>query len=202
METIWEIVEGLRQQYLSLRDGYLPVDILSLVEIDLKLDVIPFDELNNKYNVEAALRVDFTGIYVDAETYEDLDHGPPWKLNRLRFSLAHELGHLFMHRDLPQSKNFASLPDFARWVENFDDASPSRKNRAEWEAHEFAGRLLVPVDRLQEFYDQFKTSMSSTFPTLPFSLREPFCESAAGKFGVNSQVISIRLDREGIWPAG
>jgi Zn-dependent peptidase ImmA (M78 family) len=202
MEEIWRIVDELRQNHPILRDGYLPVDILSLVEIDLKLDVIPFHELNNKYDVEAALKADFTGIYVDAETYQFFDHGPVWKLNRLRFSLAHEVGHYVMHRNLPQRKNFASLPDFARWVENFDDASPLRKNRAEWEANEFAGRLLVPVDRLQEFYEEFKTNMSAMFPTLSFSLRKPFCDRAAVRFGVNSEVISIRLDCEGFWPAG
>jgi hypothetical protein len=202
MEEIWEIVEGLRQKYPALRDVHLPVDILSLVEIDFKLDVIPFHDLTNKYDVEAALRADFTGIYVDAETYEYLERGPLWKLNRLRFSLAHELGHFVMHQDLPQAKNFASLPDFARWVENFDDASPRKKRRAEWEANEFAGRLLVPVERLQEFYEEFKTSMASMFPTMSFSLRKPFCDRASGKFGVHSDVISIRLDCEGIWPAG
>ena len=43
---------------------------------------------------------DFTGIYVDSETYELIDRAPEWKLNRLRFSLAHEIGHLFLHREL------------------------------------------------------------------------------------------------------
>jgi hypothetical protein len=201
MQHVWEAVETLRQSHESLRQGFLPVDIFSFVEIDLKLDVIPFDGLNDKYDVEAAIKADFTGIYVDAETYGYLDRGPDWKLNRLRFSLAHEVGHYVLHQDLPQTRNFASLPDFARWVENFDDTSPWKKYQAEQEANEFAGRLLVPVDRLKAYHAEFRTSMAQIFPSMPFSMREPFCDKAAPKFGVSSQAISVRLDREGIWLA-
>jgi hypothetical protein len=32
-------------------------------------------------------------------------------------------------------------------------------------------------------------------------MRHLFAESVAPEFGVNSQVIEVRLDREGIWPA-
>ena len=116
MEHVWQAVESLRREHESLRTGHLPVDVFSLVELDLKLDVIPFDDLAAKYKVEAALKVDGTGIYVDAETYVLLEKGPVWKLKRLRFSLAHEVGHYVLHRDLPQPQHFASLPDFARWT--------------------------------------------------------------------------------------
>jgi len=201
MERVREAVEALRGLQESLRRKELPVDVLSLVEIDLRLDVIPFDDLKAKYDVEAALRADFTGIYVDAETYVDLERGPEWKLNRLRFSLAHEVGHYVLHSALPQPRNFASLPDFARWTLNFDSPHSSRKYTAEQEANEFAGRLLVPVDRLRDFYDDFQTRVAELFPGIHPDLRAAFSAKAAVKFGVNDQVISVRLDREGIWPA-
>jgi len=201
MEKVWNAVETLRRNHESLRHGDLPVDVFSLVEIDLRLNVIPFDDLLRKYDVEAALRADFTGIYVDAETYVFLDTGPEWKLNRLRFSLGHEVGHFVLHRDLPQPRNFASLPDFARWTRNFDLPHEGLKYSAEQEANEFAGRLLVPVERLRDFYDEFRTQAAGLFPVLYPSLREAFASNAASKFGVNKQVIEVRLDREGIWPA-
>lgn len=33
-------------------------------------------------------------------------------------------------------------------------------------------------------------------------MRGRFAEQIASRFGVNAQVIEIRFDREGIWPAG
>lgn len=197
MEAVWNAVEALRREHTSLKSGELPVDVFSLVELDLRLDVIPFDDLAAKYQVEAALKVDFSGIYVDAETYVLLDRGPQWKLKRLRFSLAHEVGHFILHRDLPQPAHFASLPDFARWTRDH----LGRKYTVEQEANEFAGRLLVPVERLEIFYDEFATKLSGLLPGFPLSqdMRGQFCELAGQRFGVNAQVIATRLDREGLW---
>lgn len=199
METVWNAVEVLREQHESLKSSDLPVDVFSLVELDLRLDVIPFDDLRARYLVDAALKADGTGIYVDAETYILLDQGPEWKLNRLRFSLAHEVGHYVMHRHLPQPQSFASLPDFARWLKLYD----GRIYTVEQEANEFAGRLLVPVERLRSIYDDLTTKFRQIMPrgAFPPALRDTFCERAAQKFGVNAQVIATRLDREGIWPS-
>jgi hypothetical protein len=195
MEKVWQQVEEFRSKHESTKTGELPVDVFSLVELDLRLDVIPFDDLTAKFQVEAALRADFTGIYVDAETYHDFESGADWKLKRLRFSLAHELGHYVLHRQVPQTKHFATLLDFANWTQNYG----GQKYTLEQEANEFAGRLLVPVQRLKDYYVEFTSKMDASL--LSF-LRAPFAEHAATKFGVNSQVVSVRLDREGIWPAG
>jgi len=57
---------------------------------------------------------------------------------RQRFTIAHELGHYFMHKD----KNL-----------NFEDATFFRNENnssIEYAANEFAGRLLIPEDRLKD----------------------------------------------------
>jgi len=114
MEHVWRKIEELRSRYEVLREDRIPLDVFTFLEIDLQLDPIPFDDLNAKYRVEAAITADFSGIYLDAEQYLLMERGPEWKLNRLRFTVAHELAHYFLHRDLPQQEQFASLPDFAR----------------------------------------------------------------------------------------
>ena len=128
-----------------------------------------------------------------------MERGPCWKLNRLRFTVAHELAHYFLHQDLPQPENFASLPDFARWTANYG----GRKYNAEQEANEFAGRLLVPETRLRAFFEEFAPKAELLMPNFMASgqFRHQFAESIAPRFGVNSQVIEVRLDRDGIWPA-
>ena len=121
------------------------------------------------------------------------------KLNRLRFTVAHELAHYFLHRDLPQPENFASLPDFACWTEGYG----GKKHTAEQEANEFAGRLLPPASRLKACFDEFAWEAEKLLPNFMASsqLRDKFAEKIAPRFGVNSQVIAIRLDRDGVWPA-
>ena len=199
MEHVWRKIEELRARYEVLREDRTPLDVFTFFEVDLRLDPIPFDNLTAKYRVEAAITADFFGIYLDAEQYALMERGPEWKLNRLRFTVAHELAHFFLHRDVPQAAHFASLPDFARWTENYG----GRKYTIEQEANEFAGRLLVPVARLQALFDEFAPAAEKLVPNFTQSgtLRDQFAERVAPRFGVNAQVIAIRLDRDDLWPA-
>jgi Zn-dependent peptidase ImmA (M78 family) len=199
MESVWKKIEELRARYEVLREDRTPIDVFAFFELDLGLDPIPFDNLTAKYRVEAAITADFKGLYLDAEQYSLMERGPDWKLHRLRFTVAHELAHYFLHRDLPQPENFASLPDFARWTENYG----GKKYSAEQEANEFAGRLLVPESRLKACFEEFAVEAERLVPnfTQSGSLRDKFAEKVAPRFGVNAQVIAIRLDRDGIWPA-
>ncbi len=199
MEHVRRKITELRSRYDVLRDDRTPLDVFTFLEVDLRLDPIPFDNLIAKYRVEAAITADFTGIYLDAEQYALMERGPDWKLNRLRFTVAHELAHYFLHRDVPQAAHFASLPNFARWTSSYD----GRKYTLEQEANEFAGRLLVPEARLQALFDAFAPAVEKLVPnfTQNGTLRDQFAEKVAPRFGVNSQVIAIRLDRDDIWPA-
>lgn len=199
MEHVWRMIAELRTRYDVLREDRTPIDVFTFFEVDLRLDAIPFDDLTAKYRVEAALKADFSGIYLDAEQYALMERGPDWKLSRLRFTVAHELAHFFLHRDLPQPTHFASLPDFARWTSSYG----GRKFSAEHEANEFAGRLLVPDEKLRAGFDEFATDAEKLIPnfTRSSALRDKFAERVAPRFGVNAQVIAVRLDRDGTWPA-
>jgi hypothetical protein len=68
-EQVWDQAEVFRRQYLVGELAHLPADALTLAEIDLQLDIIPFDDLYEKYERDAALIQDFSGLYVDAEAY-------------------------------------------------------------------------------------------------------------------------------------
>ena len=184
MEHVWDKIEGLRGHFEILEEDRTPIDVFTFFEIDIGLDAIPFDDLAAKYRVDAAIKVDFSGIYLDAEQYALMERGPEWKLNRLRFTVAHELAHYFLHRNLPQESDFKSLHDFARWTAN----NHGRKYTVEQEANEFTGRLL----EAERLVPNFMTSGP---------LRDKFAEKIAPRFGVNSQVIAVRLDRDGLWTA-
>jgi Zn-dependent peptidase ImmA (M78 family) len=135
---IWAAAEELRQQHAKDL-GNVPVDVLTTIEVRLRLDVVPFENLLTKYSVDAALMQDFSGIYVDKASYRYLEGRPLYEFNRLRFSLAHELGHCILHRKLTGESKFKTLDDFRNWMKSYNDARYS----LEWEANEFAGRLLM-----------------------------------------------------------
>lgn len=61
--------------------------------------------------------------------------------NRQRFTLAHELGHHFLHREWAASSEYQVLLR----------SSPAFYDRHEVEANEFAGNLLMPKFLLDEF---------------------------------------------------
>lgn len=199
MEHVWQKIVELRAQHELLQEDRTPLDVFTFFEVDLGLDPIPFDDLTAKYRVEAAITADFSGIYLDAEQYALMERGPEWKLNRLRFTVAHELGHYFLHRDVPQKENFTSLPDFARWTQSYG----GKKYTLEQEANEFAGRLLVPETRLRACFEEFAVEAEKLVPNFmqSNSLRDQFSERVSPRFGVNAEVIAIRLDCDGIWPA-
>ena len=71
---------------------------------------------------------DFT-IYLGTMTSPERD----------RFTLAHELGHLFIHYPLTAG-DAPSLMIATRWVDDNDDD----QRRAEWEANWFASAFLMP----------------------------------------------------------
>lgn len=198
-DAVWEQVEQFRRERFAGHLSSLPVDVFTVAELDLHLDVIPFDDLFAKYGMDAMLLQDFTGIYVDAEAYRFLEKGPVWKQKRLRFTFAHELGHFAMHRAAAAARTFADFAAFFRWLH----ADSPDRYKLEQEANEFAGRLLVPRDRLLEDFARFAASAPSIAPhwqSLP-DFRHALADHLSDRYGVNAQVIEVRLDREGIWPA-
>lgn len=199
MDHIKETIRELREKHEILQEDKTPIDVFTFFEIDLGLDAIPFDDLFSKFRAQAAIKADFTGIYLDAEQYNLMERGPEWKLKKLRFTVAHELAHYFLHREIPKPEHFSSLQLFKQW----SGTHGGKKYDLEQEANEFAGLLLVPTDTLASHYDEFAKEISKHFPNFNDSndLRQQFAESVAPKFGVNAPVIAVRLDRDAIWPA-
>lgn len=91
--------------------------------------------------------------------------------SRDRFTIAHELGHLFLHFPLVAAQNAGCTMRATRWVDNRD----SDQQRAEWEANWFAAAFLMPEE--------------------PFlkSVDEQGIRYAAVKFNVSSSAAGVRL---------
>ena len=69
---------------------------------------------------------------------------------REKFTLAHELGHLFIHMGFATNDSL-----WNGFIDNFNDTIYNRKgySEQEYEAHEFAAALLMPEDEFEEFFN-------------------------------------------------
>ncbi len=174
-----------------------PIDVIYIAEIELGLEIIPTPHLFSEIGMDAALAPDLETVYVDEESYLKWEAGQHWIEKRLRFSFAHELGHRVLHGDLIKESKFQTLEDFKRWA-----GSAENYRRAEYQADEFAGRLLVPVDILKTEYDRYQAEAEKYDPNWRGieGIREHMAKKIAPRFGVNHQVIEVRFDHEGLWP--
>lgn len=171
----------------------LPVPIEEIVEFDFEIELIPLEGIFDDLEVDAFLTSDLERMYVDAFVMEH------WH-RRLRFSLAHELGHHELHRPLYEGSRIASVRDWERL-----QASISEEDYAwfEFQAHSFAGLVLVPPAELRT---QFATAMRAARQA---GLPESTLSSEAGKayiakwladqFDVSEQVIERRMEKDGLW---
>ena len=92
-EELWRIVEDFSIQYWPEKN--IPVDMERIVEGELGLNIQPKRSLSDQLDMDAFLRLDLTGVLVDYDRYMN-DRFQ----NRLRFSLAHEVGHFVLHRQM------------------------------------------------------------------------------------------------------
>jgi Zn-dependent peptidase ImmA (M78 family) len=137
-------------------------------------------------------------IFLDKQAYEDFEGGDHWEERRLRYSVAHEIGHFVLHRQEILASFFESIGDFKKWAGRREDC-----NSAEYQAHEFAGRLLVPLESLVRVYDEAcaaEDRKSTGWREQP-NARSDLAKKIGPRFGVNRGVIEVRFDHEGIWLA-
>lgn len=194
---VWDQVERFRNNHPCEELSSLPIDALSLAELVLGLDLIIYDDLLSRFGVEAAITADFSGLYVDAETFNSSNRLPVWKENRLRFTIAHEIGHFVMHQEEFRKNGFKRKEEFVEW----SLALRGRKYQIEKEANEFAGRLIVPRSKLLEAFATLESKFSD-FPRWRESadIRQQAAELLGQRFGMHTKGMLARFTREDVWP--
>lgn len=187
---IWEEADKLRSMYWN--NHGLPVPVLDIAEIDMDLEVRPVSRLREIVDTEAILLNNWSTILVDSSRYMDERFH-----NRLRFSVAHELGHFILHQNI--------LPRVTEenWIEFVQAIPEEQYSYLEYHANEFAGRLLVPYEALKEsLMEKVERAKLNGLP--PSSLsdqhRSYFSGAIAKEFSVSGEVIDRRLEKEGLWP--
>ncbi|NQS98440.1 MAG: ImmA/IrrE family metallo-endopeptidase [candidate division Zixibacteria bacterium] len=172
--------------------GGIPIPIENIIEFDLELDIIPIPGLKRAFDVEAWISRDLKSITVDEACILKYP-------NRYRFSLAHELGHIFLHPSVFASANYENIEEYKLFQENID---PIEYSNLEWQANLFAALTLVPTKALKEKFDEGCKLLTqagySSLEDLIESQNFPQFVSTwmAKQFEVSAQVIIRRLKRE------
>lgn len=175
----------------------LPIDMESIIEAKLGLDVVPERDMLRDYDIDAYLKRDLTGVVVDYRCYMDERYS-----NRLRFSYAHEIGHLDLHKDKYSELDIESPQE---WQESICQMTDKDYGHFEYQANEFAGRLLVPKEILIEELGKhiqgvIDVGLGDYLKSQPDTVLARISPSLCKPFGVSDQVISRRVEREGLWP--
>jgi Zn-dependent peptidase ImmA (M78 family) len=165
----------------------VPVPIEEIVEFSLGLNIIPLPDLQKTFDIVGFISSDFKSINVDKFVLENRER-------RYRFSLAHEVGHFWLHRDCLSTFTFNSIEEWKRFEFNIDDESNAW---LEFQANSFGGLVLVPKVHLasckKSLEEQIrKAGMDSTTDAAQLIV----AERLAIEFNVSKEVIDIRLQKD------
>jgi Zn-dependent peptidase ImmA (M78 family) len=121
-------------------DNNLPINIENIIDVNLKIDIIPLLNLEKLCNANALITSSWESLYIDKELFED-----ERRENRLRFSLAHEIGHFILHKDFYSTLEINSFERFYKFI---NDVPNDQYRQLETQANKFAGHFLVPRELL------------------------------------------------------
>lgn len=122
--------------------GELPVPIEDILELKLKMRVIPTPGLMKNFGIDSFLCSDMARIGIDETCYNTS--------NRCRFSFAHEIAHFVLHKKFYSS---FEINDFDEYIIAMNTIPPDQVKMMEQQAYIFAGYLLIPVIPYRKLID-------------------------------------------------
>ncbi len=184
-DRIKKIAEDFLKKYHP--GSSCPIPIEEIIEFKLKLDIIPLPGLHKTFEIDGFLAADRMSISVDEGVYQS-------RPGRYRFTLAHEVGHFILHKELYDERRFKSTGEWKDFVSQFPE-----KEYAwfEWQAYEFAGLILVPGHHLEKRFRHHVKQLKDLGIRSENVILYRAAELLAKDFLVSPEVIQRRLDREG-----
>ncbi|MBN4070736.1 ImmA/IrrE family metallo-endopeptidase [Olleya sp. AH-315-F22] len=192
---IQKLAEEFRSNYKFAKE--VPIKVEELIELELNISIIPDFGLKQKAGVEAFISKNLKEIRVDNNEYnrETLS-------NRYRFTLAEEIGHFYLHRNIyKQGVKYDTTEEFIKDYQKMDNDD---LGWIEFQAREFAGRLLVPKEILIEKINEQKESINKFNKRFNGNedsidlLHEGVAKLLCGHFGVSWGVIRNRFRAENL----
>jgi Zn-dependent peptidase ImmA (M78 family) len=170
--------------------GTIPVDIEKIISVNLRMDIIFKPGLFKLFNIDAYITSSWQQICVDYDLFEADKNN-----NRLRFSYAHEIGHLVLHKNLYEQFGIREADDFNKF---YNEIPGDQYHFMETQAHIFANFLLIPRIELYKIREKIIKQFISANQIIineidPKLLNQYLAGPIAKYFGVSSTPIEIAL---------
>jgi len=172
-----------RQKYW---DESIPVDIEKIVDNKLKMDIIPVAGLKDDFDIDAFITSDWNAVYADLKSITDDRF-----INRLRFSLAHEMGHFVLPRAIYEHFQIQAEIDYYKFYELLPREEYSK---LEVQAFIFAGYLLVPRDILDKEKKLIMKKIKDINKFDSGTLRAYLANYLSKKFGISFEAMQSILN--------
>jgi Zn-dependent peptidase ImmA (M78 family) len=195
-EQIAERTQQILKEYKC--ESTIPVPVEQLIDNILQINIVPFPNLLRNFEINALTSSDLKTIYVDEYLYTNLEP-------QYRFTLAHEFGHIVLHKYIYEKVSIQRLDDWKRFIIEVDE---KEYRKLEIQANNFAGLLLVPQDILARYFISQIRSLGKSFDKAE---REKFkrddyldlvvdliSHNLASVFLVDHQVVRIRLEKSNL----
>jgi Zn-dependent peptidase ImmA (M78 family) len=179
-------------------ESHLPIPIEHIIDNILQLNIVPFPNLFADFEINAFVSSDLRKIYVDEYLYTNLDR-------QYRFTLAHEFGHIALHKYIYSNINIKSLED---WRQFRSGVNINEYRNLEIQANNFARLLLVPQLLLESNFNEQLKSLARSFKKaeiervkrldyLQFVI-DTIAFNLVPIFQVDQQVIRIRIEKSSL----
>lgn len=175
-------------------DGWeYPLDVELLAEdIGLRLKLLP--DIEQRYNQLAMLSGDLKFIQIEESLFLNDRY-----VNRYRFSIAHELGHWYLHSNLFKKVEYRNASEWAEFLCAIPD---DEKGYLEIHANRFASELLVPtnllIPKVQEQTENIKAYIKLLPDANATDTIDYIAPRIALEFGVSEQTMINRIKNEEI----
>ena len=171
--------------------GSIPVPIEEIVDLKLRLNVIPAPGLHRLLDTDGFLTSDLTDLWVDENIYLNYP-------GRYRFTLAHEVGHWLLHREIYRSRSFSTIKEWKQFVDSIPE---EQHGWLEWQGYAFASLVLVPkgplLDEARHCVARIRSQGICLEDNADFAWMQ-IAAFLAKRFEVSTAVVEKRLRKDGI----
>jgi len=157
----------------------IPIPIEEIVELRLGIELSTYIDLKKEIGIDGFINSEFDEIVIDDYVFNKYEE-------RARFTIAHELGHKFLHSKIYNSLEIKTVGDYVA----FQNSVPENDHKwLEIQAHIFAACVLVPTIKLKK---EFNKIMGSKPAQIDYSM--PYLFELPG----SPDVILRRLQKESL----
>ena len=182
--------------------GTVPVPIESIAEEQFEIDIVPVPGLqltlqSDEQGVVGFITSDLKEIHIDEWVWN-------YRYNRYRFTIAHELGHAVLHRELILRRQFRSAEEWKAFINSIPD---DEHRWYEWQAYAFAGLVLVPAQPLRRTFAarvaevrRFVEREGMVLAAVADTVWDIVLELVAKDFEVSTEVVERRAEKDKLRP--